>query len=224
MLWSKRQSKQKTNNHIGGTHMGKAEELMEAMENPTGKLYGGARVWFDTITERNEQKSDEEGRIVYDYIEAIYIQHPGDSAAHVKKAKPRDIAAYQSEYNTYKNGEAAPPVQGTPLIEWSMIPRSLVRQFESNGIYTLEQLADLPVNYGHVYARLGPAQEWCGKAKDEMERAAKRATVTKARAENKALEAEVAALRHQVQQLSQRLEAEQGVKYGSEPIATGDVS
>ena len=195
--------------------MGRADEIIEAMENPTGKIYGGANVWFDTIKEENQFATDENGRATYDYIEAIFIQHPGDPAPNVKKAKPRDIEAYAKEYKTYKEGEAPPPVQGTPLIEWSMMSRSLARELEANGIYTLEQLADLPENYGHVYAKLGPAQEWCGKAKDELEVSNKRASVTKAKAANKRLEAEVASLREQVRQLSQRLEMEQGTANGN---------
>lgn len=190
--------------------MGKADDIIEAMENPSGKLYGGARVWFDTEKEVNTRKTDENGRYIVDYFEAIFIQHPGEPVPNVKRAKDRDKRAYPVEYKNYKDGETPPPLEGTPLIEWSMMPRSLARDLESKGIYTLEQLADLRENYGHVYDKLGPAQEWCKKAEEEIERTKKRSSTTKTNAENKKLKAEIEALRQQVRQLSQRLEMEQG--------------
>ena len=190
--------------------MSKADEIIDAMSNPSGRRYGGAKVWFELIKEQNGRKTDEEGRAIYEFIEAIYIQHPGESVPNVKRAKKADIAAYPAEYKLFKDGHPPCPVEGTPLSEWSMIPRSLATELEYNGIFTLEQLADLPEQYGHVYAKMGPAQEWCGKAKDELDRSKKRSTTTKIKAENKKLKAELEAVKKEVQWLSTRLEMEQG--------------
>jgi hypothetical protein len=191
--------------------MGKAEEILQSMENPTNKPYGEARVWFDYHQELSHEKSAEEGRAQYNNILVIKIQHVGDSVPTTKRAKKRDIAAYQEEYNYFMNGNTEePPHQGLPLREWGMMPGSLARELELKGVYTVEQLADLQEKHGHVYAKLGPAQEWCEKAKDFVAATTKKASMTSLKAENKKLAAHVEALEQQVRRLSQQVEAEQG--------------
>lgn len=199
--------------------MGKAQEVEEMLraEEKATKPYGDARVWFDYHTELSHEKTAEAGRAQYDKILVLCVQHVGDPEPFVKRAKKGDIQYYASEYKEFMEGKTGPKKKdGLPLIEWSMMPRSLAKQLEVDwGIEMLEELADLPETRGDVYSKLGPAQDWCKKAKDELETSKKRGAITSLKAENKKLTAHVQSLTEQVRRLSQRLEMEQGPNVGN---------
>lgn len=91
---------------------------------------------------RNEWKSVNEGRPIYDDTEMIEIRIRGDRNNVVQRpVRPEDKQRFGQQYDHFKRGlELA--ASGTPLAEWPVASASMVEELKYFGFYTVEQLAE----------------------------------------------------------------------------------
>ena len=104
------------------------------------KRYAGANVKFFYAYSENEEKSQKEGRPIFDEIPSISIQWPGQDET-VRRIEPQDMAEYPEKYAAFRAG-SEPVTEGTPLAEWPMMNGSAMRELQYLGFKTVEQLAN----------------------------------------------------------------------------------
>lgn len=93
---------------------------------------------------KNEDKSLEEGRPIYDQVEMIRITVPGDRNNIVDRPlRPEDKHRFPRQYAQFKNNEVA-LVQGTPIALWREGSKALAQELAFFNIHTVEQLAAAP--------------------------------------------------------------------------------
>lgn len=92
---------------------------------------------------RNEARSAEAGRAIFDECEFIQIIFPGDHTREINRpATEIDKAKYVDEYRRFKeNHESA--FSGTPLEAWGVLPVNTIAEMKSLRIYTVEHLANV---------------------------------------------------------------------------------
>lgn len=99
-------------------------------------------VKFYDLAVKDSTASLEAGRVIFKDTEMVDIRVPGSKDSVARPATPRDKARFPQHYAAFKQRMEA-PVSGTPLVEWSVISRSMADQLSFKNIKTVEQLADL---------------------------------------------------------------------------------
>jgi hypothetical protein len=99
------------------------------------------RFFKDAI--QDEAKSANAGRAVFVDRELIEIIVPGDGkSVNIRFATSEDKREYSKQYDAYKREETM-ALEGTPLEQWPIMTRALVKTFKQFDVYTVEQLAEL---------------------------------------------------------------------------------
>lgn len=170
--------------------------LGEGNSNPA--LY----VQFYLQPVQNVGKSETEGRPIFDDVEYIRIQVPGDKTTRVERpVRPEDTQAHRRAYADFKDGQDTGP-SGTPLKEWPQVTRGQVEELAHFKVYTVEQLASL--SDGNAQ-NIGPIIALRQRARDFLETAKKKAPVVALRAELEKRDAELAAVRAQMAEMDRKL-------------------
>lgn len=93
---------------------------------------------------RNDVRSDEEGRPIFDDVECIRIMVPGDRNNIVDRpATQRDKQRFAKQYAMFKaDVKEEDQVSGTRLTEWPYLTRGQCEEFRYLGLRTVEHLAD----------------------------------------------------------------------------------
>lgn len=164
----------------------------------------GLIVEFSFKPLKNEFKSNEAGREIWEDVEHVTIIIPGDRNTLIERiVEPDDKTKFALEYAAFKNHEKK-AVVGTPLSEWAPMSRSLVKEFEYLHIHTVEHLADMSDTAKQAF---GPgALQWCEKAKAFLASAKDSAAGQKYAADNAALRNEIAELKRQISEISAQAE------------------
>lgn len=102
---------------------------------------------------RNESKSLEAGRPIFEEQDFIKIVKPGDTTYQINTPMheglmKRPVLKDKYELWLSKNINT---VVGTPLTEWSALGPSQIAEFTSLGVKTVEQLADMPDNLAQKF-------------------------------------------------------------------------
>lgn len=99
-------------------------------------------VTFRMDAERNDAKSREEGRPIFEMTEFIRIMVPGDKDTIIDRpANELDRMRFSDRYQRFKSGMTQ--VQGTPLSEEIWLTKAQTEELKFFGIVTLEQLAGM---------------------------------------------------------------------------------
>jgi hypothetical protein len=160
-------------------------------------------VQFYSHPVQNEAKSAEAGRPVFEDVDYIRIQVPGDKTTRIERpVRPDDVRAHRIAHEAYKAGKEA-PTSGTPLKEWPAATRAQVEELAYFKVYTVEHLAGL--SDGNAQ-NLGPILALRQKARDFLEAAKATAPMASLRAELERKDAELAALRAQMAKMNETLE------------------
>jgi hypothetical protein len=152
-------------------------------------------VEFTMHARKNDAKSTEAGRPIYEDVEYIEISIPGDKTLRVhKEVTPAIREQYGDQYRSWKTGGDQMAQTGTPLGIWAWpgITRSTVEELKFFKCYTVEQLAGLSdSNLSH----LGPGyKKLRDEAADWLKAASATAPFTKMQAENEDMRARLIAL------------------------------
>lgn len=154
--------------------------------------------------------SVEAGRPIYKDVPYIRITVPSNTGTikqeTVRAATEEDKRRFPRHWEAFAAG-LKDAIQGTPLEEWALMPRSEVMQLKHFGVHSIEQLAALSDS---VLSNLGPGwRQWQDRAKAALNAANNpAAAVDKLSRENDALRAEISALTAQVRELASRIPRE----------------
>lgn len=161
----------------------------------------GLYVEFSMEAVQNEEKSQSEGRPIFEEKEYITIRIAGDTKTVRKRPvqlewsgnQPPDSERWPRQYQAFKNQQKQ-VMEGTPLEQWPLMNKADVMSVKGLSIYTVEQLAGLGDN---ALTWLG-ARTWRDKAVAYLAEAQKGAGVAKLQAENDKLKLQMEALQNQM--------------------------
>lgn len=183
------------------------EDMMEAagMAPQPREQRDTLAVRFFLKPQKNEKKSRDAGRPIYEDTEQVEIRIPGDRDVLVRPASAEDKARWEKQYEAFKKNQDQTTASGMPLGEWPLITASLREELAYFGIRTVEQLAGVP---DAMLQRIGPILALRQKARDWVARAKDDAVLVKLRDENDNLTARVTALERMLETASAQLHGE----------------
>jgi hypothetical protein len=157
------------------------------------KLY----VQFAMHPVKNEAKSLEEGRPIFEDQEYVKLMAPGDKSNVIHRpVRADDKHRFSKQYADWKAG-AAQTASGTPLSEWPAVTRSQVEELAYFKVLTVEHLAEMSDG---IAQNLGPIQALKQKAKAWIEAAKGNAPSEKLRAELATRDNEIETLKRQLKE------------------------
>jgi hypothetical protein len=113
-----------------------------AVQRQTNKGMAIAKFFKGQV--KDEAKSAAQGRICYRDVDMIQVIIPGDKHNVVmRKIKPSDKVNYPKQYEAFRKMEEFVP-EGTLIDNWPLLSRSQIEDMKYQGIFTVEQLANLP--------------------------------------------------------------------------------
>jgi hypothetical protein len=165
-------------------------------------------VLFYRDTVKNEPKSIDAGRPIFDEIDLVKIITPGSRDSFVGDATEQYQQRFPRQWARYKAGRDQNAGSGTPLnmLPWMSIGQ--LAEFAAVGCHTVEQLVGMPDAVsqkfmGHLQIKQR-AQQYLDAAKESAPRLRLQAEVEKRDEENKQLTAANAALMARVEALEAR--------------------
>ena len=154
---------------------------------------------------KNEARTAEEGRAIFDDVECMRIIIPGDKNTVIDRpASAQDKQRFSKQYGMFKQGMSEDEqVSGTRLTDWPFLTRAQCEEFRYLGIKTVEQLAgvrdDIVSRVPGLTQLKQHAQVWLGKTQSAAE-AAKTSKLIADQA------AQIAALQEAVRDQAARIE------------------
>lgn len=180
--------------------------------------WSGANVKFMNVVRKNDIKSQQAGRDIYDEIPSISIQWPGGDET-VRALEEKDKVEHPQLWAAFTAGTG--PVQsGMPLKEWTRVTASAVHELAYLGFRTVEQLAEAN---DEVKRRMGPLSKFVKEAQEWL--AAANSGQSQVVALKEALEREKVRgdrLEHQIELLMQRIEANEGNRFERPKVVIDD--
>lgn len=145
-------------------------------------------------------RSEAEGRPIYEDREFIRIYIPGNRGSEVyREVTDKDRKDYSEAYKKFKDGMTGDDqLSGTPLSAWVAMTPSLIREFQSQGVKTVEHLANLSDT---AMQNFMGAREWVVKAKAYLEQARDQSFAQRVASENEALKRDIDMLKAQMAEL-----------------------
>lgn len=94
---------------------------------------------------KNDARSVDEGRAIFDDVECVKIIVPGDKNNVIDRpAQASDKQRFTRQYDLFKKGVAEEDqVSGTRLTDWPFLSRAQAEELRYLGIRTVEQLANV---------------------------------------------------------------------------------
>lgn len=91
---------------------------------------------------QNGEKSEKEGRPVFDDTEFVKIFSPGDRTNIIDRpVRPSDNIRFSEQYRRFKENKEN-QATGTPLTEWPIVTRGMAEELKYLGFSTVEQVAE----------------------------------------------------------------------------------
>jgi len=146
----------------------------------------------------------DEGRPIYKEVEYIKINAPGSREGFAGPARPRDYQRFPEHYAAFKK-RVDMPVEGTPLIEWAPVSRSLAEELAFFNVKTVEQLASISDT---EVMKFRGGQGLKQKAKDWLEQSRRGATVAELQKELKVRDDMLDKMMARMTELETKLEGE----------------
>jgi hypothetical protein len=147
---------------------------------------------------RNDTKSSEEGRPIYEDREYVEITVPGNRDMVVfKPATDMERERFPQHYAAFLN-KAAMPNQGTPLSVWPALTKAQVEEMKFFNVHTIEQLADMADAQAQKFMGI---QNLRTRARAFLEETGKSAAAEKLSAELAKRDEEIASLRAQMDEI-----------------------
>jgi hypothetical protein len=162
-------------------------------------------VLFYRDTVKNEPKSIEAGRPIFDEIDLVKIITPGSRDSFVGDATEQYQQRFPQQWMRYKAGRDQQLGNGTPLNMLPWISIGQLAEFAAVGCHTVEQLVGMPDAVsqkfmGHLQIKQR-AQQYLDAAKESAPRLRLQAEVEKREEDNKQLREANAALMKRIEAL-----------------------
>lgn len=158
-------------------------------------------VEFYTKASYNAYASEAQGRPIFEDVDYIRIQVPGDATTRIERpVRSGDSEAYPLQWAAYRNNERQAQT-GTPVSEWPAITRSQAEMLISIGFHTVEQVA--AASDQHISNAGMGAFGIREKARAFLDSASGTADIQAMAAANRRQLDEIAALKRKVSELSE---------------------
>ena len=126
-------------------------------------------VAFSVQAKKNEAKTLEEGRAIFDDVDYIRLMVPGDRNNVIHRPiNVEDRQRFAKQLQAWKEGKVDPAGSGTPLREWGGLSKSEVEELAHFGVRTVESLAELTDSNA---TNIGPIMKLRKRAKAYVEAA-----------------------------------------------------
>lgn len=159
---------------------------------------------FYYMPQKDEAKSAESGRPIYNDVVYIEIMVAGDANNVIQRqATPMDIERFQRVYDRFKAGEEEQTI-GTPLTEVTWLTKSQCEELLYHKVRTLEALGALN---DEVCGRIPGLYGLKEKAKNHLARSDAAAPTEALALKNKELEEQISALKKMVEDQTSALAA-----------------
>jgi len=187
--------------------------IMNGQQNQQRSKWSGANIKFLNVVRKNDEKSLDAGRDIYDEVPSISIQWPGGDET-VRALEERDKHEFPELWAAFSSGMGE--VQsGMPLKEWTRITASALHELAYLGFRTVEQLAEANDD---VRRRMGPLSQYIKEAQDWLEAAnGSQAQVVALKESLEREQKRTERLEHQLELLMQRIEATEGISLERAP-------
>jgi hypothetical protein len=153
-------------------------------------------------------KSKQTGKPEFEDREFVRIFVAGDKHNIIEReAHDGDRQRFSENYRRFKEGIKDAAQSGTPLSAWPAMTPALIRAFNANSVFTVEQLASLSEN-GVQSGPLG-SREWSKRAQGYLAHAADTAAASRLQVELDRKDQQIADLQRQLTEIAQRLPARQ---------------
>lgn len=171
--------------------------------------WSGANVRFKMVVRKNEVKSLEAGRDIFDEVPSISIQWPGGDET-VRAIEEQDKYEHAAAYQAFIAG-AGEVQSGMPLQEWPKITASAIHELAYLGFRTVEQLAQAN---DEVRRKMGPLSKYIKEAQEWMSAASStQAEVVSLREQLERERVRVERMENQIELLMQRIEGNEGIRW-----------
>lgn len=167
--------------------------------NPDDRL----RVQFSYFPELDQEATSKEGRPIYKEKEYIMIMIPGERDVTHRAAWAKDYERFPRQYAAFKNKQNQEAASGTPLKLVPWLSLSQVKELEYFNCVTVEQLAAMPDSTAMKFIEIQKLKQL---AKDFLQAAKEAAPLTAMRAEMDKKDNELAAMKLQIEKLTQLVE------------------
>jgi hypothetical protein len=155
-------------------------------------------VQFFTEAVKNEAKSAEAGRAIFDEVAMVRIMTPGSRDVMVTRAGKNYPLRFPRQWERFQANQSQ-IADGTPLEQVPFLSVGQIAELKACNVYTLEQLANLADSVAHKF--MG-AQKMKQLAVAYLEAAKEAAPFTKLMDELEKRDAQIAVLQQQVAQLA----------------------
>lgn len=170
----------------------------------------GLVIQFFSDARKNNAKSLEEGREVYEEKEFVKIVPIGDRTTEIiREATEKDKERFAPWYEAFKKNQEM-PVSGTPLEEWPSVGVAKIKELKSANVRTVEELA--AISDAHLKAIGLGGVELREKARAFLEAAKDGAAIQKYADENTKLKEEIQFLNKKIEELEAIIKEERAVK------------
>lgn len=153
------------------------------------------RIEFHWHPKKNGLKSKEEGREVFDQVPYIKITSPGAKQVVDREVRDEDKREYPRLWAAFEAGEERPE-DGQPVEEWPAVNVAQVAELKAAGIFTVEQVANIPDQNLNVLGM--QARKLRSKAQAYMALAKGNAPFEQLAAENEQLRADIEIMKQQL--------------------------
>jgi hypothetical protein len=176
---------------------------------PARNKWSGCNVKMFMVCRKNEQKSAEAGRDIFDEIPSISFRWPGQDET-VRALEPQDKMEHPMLWEAFQAGTKE--VQsGMPLKEWPKITASAIHELAYLGFRTVEQLAEAN---DEVKRRMGPLGRFVKEAKEWLDAAnSPQSQVVSLRETLEREKVRADRLENQIELLMQRIEGNEGIRF-----------
>ena len=168
-----------------------------AMQGNQGRFHNDQTVYAEFFyhAKRNDAKSLEEGREIFEDVPYVKIMVPGDKDNIVMRpVRDTDKQRFPRQWEAFMTN-AEQPAEGTPLEEWAGISRSMVEELKFFGIRTMEALVDMPDSQAQKFMGINALRQ---KAKAWIDDAKGKAPIEALQRENDALKAQMQEMRDEL--------------------------
>jgi hypothetical protein len=153
---------------------------------------------------RNEEKSEEEGRPIFDAVPFVKILVPGDKSTLIDTiADATHKRRFARMWQQFEQNQTQ-DLSGTPLRDWPAITRAQAEELNYLNVLTVEQVATLADVYG---AKVMGFHDLKRKAEAFVAQAKDSAFAQKMAKQNAALKEELAAQKDEIKRLSDLFES-----------------
>ena len=175
-----------------------------AMDQNTNQFKGdeNLRVQFNLYPHFNQEKTNKEGRPIFDDAEYITIMVPGQTDIVHRKAWRLDFERFPRQYAAFKNNLDQDAASGTPLKILPWLTGGQVKELEFFNVRTVEQLANMADSTAQKFMGL---QQLKTRAKDFLVAAKEAAPLTAIRAELDERDSKIEVLERQLATLMKKV-------------------